>query len=115
MGHASTHVFRKTSLQYAHRGEETSRRVAKDAGLNQSVLMTHYVEEMDPELRDASNRTFERILASLPTEVARRYGYVDQPHSDLEKRLHVALENRNWPQVSELASQLASPDFNSAV
>lgn len=107
-GHAYTHVFRKTSLQYARRGEDASRRVAQDAGLSETVLMTHYVEESDPELREASNRTFERVLASLPPEVACRYGYMDAVAKELEDRLQSALKSGNWAQVANLAAQLAN-------
>lgn len=38
-------------------------------------------------MRQASNRTFCRILASLSPEVARRYGHVESSKADLEKRL----------------------------
>ena len=69
--HATPHVFRKTALQHARAGEDTNRRVAEDARLNESVMMAHYVTERDEELRQASNRTYRRILASLSTEVAR--------------------------------------------
>ena len=48
--------------------------------------MTHYVEESDPEMREASNRTYHRIHASLPPEVARRYGHADES-AKLEERL----------------------------
>jgi len=107
-GHAYTHVFRKTSLQYARRGEDASRRVAQDAGVSENVLMKHYVEESDPELREASNRTFKRVSASLPTEVACRYGYMEVVATELENRLQSALKSGNWAQVANLAAQLAN-------
>ena len=75
-GRATPHVFRKTSLQYARSGEDVNRQVARDARVSESVLMTNYVKETDEQIRQMSNRTFYRILASLPPEVARRYGHV---------------------------------------
>jgi hypothetical protein len=33
------HVFRKTSLQYARRGEDVNRQVAADARLGEGVMM----------------------------------------------------------------------------
>ncbi|MFL5240567.1 MAG: hypothetical protein ACJ8FY_00530 [Gemmataceae bacterium] len=76
--------------------------------MSETVLMTHYVEESDPELREASNRTFERVLASLPPEVACRYGYMDAVAKELEDRLQSALKSGNWAQVANLAAQLAN-------
>ena len=35
-------------------------------------MMTSYVKETDEQLRQASNRTFARILASLPEKVTSR-------------------------------------------
>jgi hypothetical protein len=108
-GRAYTHVFRKTSLQYARRGEDASRRVAEDARVSESVLLKHYVEESDPELREASNRTYKRILASLPPEVARRYGLADPPAESLEDRLQQAIAAKDWKLVGELSAELARP------
>src|SRR5262249_40280123 len=54
-GRASTHVFRKTSLQYARAGEDVNRQVAGDAKLGEAVMMTHYVQETDVQMRQASN------------------------------------------------------------
>jgi hypothetical protein len=71
-GYATTHIFRKTSLQYARNGEDINRQVAQDARVSEAVLMTHYVQETDEQRRAKSNRTYERILASLSPEVARR-------------------------------------------
>ena len=107
-GPASTHVFRKTSLQYARRGEDVSRRVAADAAVSEGVMMTHYVEEADPELREASNRMHERIVASLPIEVARRYGHAEAVASDLERRLRAAIASEDWSMVTALSGRLAS-------
>jgi hypothetical protein len=80
--YATTHIFRKTALQCARRGEDINQQVAKDARLSPSVMMTNYVKENDEEMRERSNRTYQRILASLPPEVAHRYGYTgDAGHS----------------------------------
>ena len=35
-------------------------------------MMTNYVKETDDEMRRKSNRTFQRIIASLPADVADR-------------------------------------------
>jgi integrase len=105
--HATPHVFRKTALQHARRGEDLNRLVAQDAKVTTSVMMRHYVSEHEEELRHASNRTYARILASLPTEVATRYGY--QPvngTADLEARLDAALKAKDWPLVADLANRL---------
>ena len=105
--HATPHVFRKTALQHARTGEDLNERVAKDARLNTSVMMKHYVTEREEELRQASNRTFRRILASLPPEVASRYGYVaDSGVVQLEKLLRAATEAQDWTRVGELATEL---------
>ena len=69
-GHATTHVFRKTTLQLARRGEDVNRAVAQDARLSEEVMMTNYVMELDEEFRQRSNRTYHRILAAIPVEVA---------------------------------------------
>jgi integrase len=56
-GHAYVHIFRKTTLQHARRGEDINRQVAADARVSESVMMTNYVEETAEELRQRSNRT----------------------------------------------------------
>jgi hypothetical protein len=108
-GHATTHVFRKTSLQYALRGESTSR-VAADARVSEGVLLTAYAKVTDPERRAESNRTFTRIAASLPAEVAARFGHVEVapvPDSLVEK-LKAATEARDWELVARLSAELAA-------
>ncbi|OAI45553.1 hypothetical protein AYO44_12880 [Planctomycetaceae bacterium SCGC AG-212-F19] len=107
-GHATTHVFRKTSLQYARAGEDVNRQVAADAKLGEKVMMKHYVKESDVQMRHASNRTFERILASLPPSVAVRYGHVEPMKTDLEQRLDQAREAKNWDLLAELSHELAA-------
>lgn len=59
-------------------------------------------------MRQASNRTFCRILASLSPEVARRYGHVESSKADLEKRLEAAIGVKDWPQVAQLSAELAA-------
>ena len=105
--HATPHVFRKTALQHARRGEDLNRLAAQDARVGTSVMMRHYVTEQE-ELRHASNRTYTRILASLPQETATRYGYLpDSQTDDLEVRLEMAAKAKNWKLVADLAKQLA--------
>lgn len=107
--HATHHTFRKTALQHARRGEDINRQVAQDAKLSESVMMGHYVNDRDEELRQASNRTYTRILLSLSVEVATRYGYKpDDEAVDLEKRLEIATGIKDWKTVEKLASELAS-------
>ena len=105
--HATPHVFRKTALQHARRGEDLNRQVAQDARLSESVMMGHYVDEDDEQLRQASNRTFVRILASLSLEVAARYGHdVNTDRSLLVAKLRQATEAQDWELVRRLAIQL---------
>ena len=105
-GNSFVHVFRKTTLQYTRRGEDINRRVASDARVTESVLMTNYVKEEDEEMRQRSNRTFQRILASLAPEVARRYGHVESAVTELERRMRAATEAKNWHLAGELAAEL---------
>jgi hypothetical protein len=100
-------VFRKTTLQHARRGEDINRQVASDASVSESVLMTNYVKESDEELRQKSNRTFQWILASLPQEVAKRYGYVGSGTQTLVERLHAAITAKNWALAGTLTKRLA--------
>jgi hypothetical protein len=111
-GGAYLHVFRKTGLQFAHDGEEeeVSRKVADDAGVSEKVLLGHYVK---PKLWRQSNRTFRRLLASLPTEVATRYGHVEDDRTRLERQLDAAKEAGNWALVAELAAAIGRMDRTS--
>lgn len=106
-GHAYPHVFRKTGLQYARSGEDVNRLVATDARVSESVMMTNYVKETDENLRQASNRTFNRLLASLAPEVARRYGHDEDRPNEIEGHLQAALAAKDWPKVVELSARLA--------
>jgi integrase len=107
-GHATTHIFRKTSLQYARSGEDINRAVANDARVGEAVMMTNYVEETDEEMRARSNRTFNRLAVALPPVVARRFGHTEVCPSDLERRLQSALATKDWSAVQELSAMLAT-------
>jgi integrase len=104
-GRAYPHVFRKTSMQYARRGEDISRELAEDIRVSPSVMMSNYVKETDEEMRAKGNRVFRRILASLPPEVAARYGHVSP--SALESQVKAALAAGDWQEVARLSSELA--------
>ena len=109
-GAAYIHVFRKTTLQYALRGEGMISQVAADARLGAGVMMTSYVKETDEEMRHRSNRTFARILASLSPEVARRYGHVMAPVDPLAVKLQEAIAAQNWDLAATLSAELAKRD-----
>ena len=105
---AFVHMFRKTTLQYARRGEDINRQVAHDARVSETVMMTNYVKESDEELRQRSNRTYHRIVASLAPEVAERYGYVVNAKSELERRLESAIAAQNWDLAQAMSARLAT-------
>ena len=106
VSHVSPHVFRKTSLQFARIGEDVNLEIAHDAKVSAAVLTYHYVKETDEQLRQKSNRTYRRILAGLPSEVAKRHGYTDI-HDGLEEKVKAALAERDWPLAAALTAQLA--------
>ncbi len=72
--------------------------------------MTNYVKETDDQMRQKSNRTFRRIVASLPPKVAERYGYVEKPKDLLQLNLEAALAVENWDLAARLAAELARKD-----
>jgi hypothetical protein len=113
-GSAFVHVFRKTALQYALRGEDVARQVANDARVSESVLMTNYAKETDVEAHQRSNRTYRRILASLPPEVAIRYGYVHDAQSEMENQLRAAIDAKDWGRASELTAKLRQESSGSS-
>jgi hypothetical protein len=84
-----------------------NRQVAADAKVSEAVLMTSYVKETDEEMRQASNRTFHRILASLPPEVARQYGHAETTAGDLEEKLKRAAAAKDWTRVAQISAELA--------
>ena len=106
-GGAFLHVFRKTALQHARRGEDINRLVAADARVGEAVMMTNYVKEADHELRAKSNRTFGRILASLPAEVALRYGHEGAAPRTLEEEARSAAAAGDWGRATALSARLA--------
>jgi hypothetical protein len=106
-GDVFLHVFRKTVLQHARRGEDINRQVAADARVSEAVLMTNYVKETDEELRARSNRTFARILVSLPADVAKRYGHAEPGPAPLEQQLQAAMASKDWDRVAALSALLA--------
>ncbi len=106
-GSAFVHIFRKTTLQHARRGEDIARQIASDARVSESVLMTNYVKETDEEARHRSNRTYRRILASLSPEIAAQYGHVQDARSEMESQLRAAMDAKDWPTVTELSKRLA--------
>jgi hypothetical protein len=85
------------------------RPLAADAEVSESVLMTSYVRETDEEMRQVSNRTFHRILASLSPEGARQYGYAETPAVDLEGQFKKAAAAKDWGRVAQLSAELAGP------
>jgi hypothetical protein len=106
-GKVTMHIFRKTSMQYARVGEDINQRVAADARVSSGVMMTHYVKETDEEMRQKSNRTYQRIFAALPSAVAARYGHVADPTSELEEKAKEAAAAGNWDLAARLSTKLA--------
>ena len=103
-----THVFRKTSLQHAREGEDINRQVAADAGVSESVMVTNYVKKTDEQFRQASNRTFNRIAASLPPEISGRCGYVQTSADRLNEELRKATDAKDWSLVRHPGDAAAS-------
>jgi hypothetical protein len=105
-GRATTHIFRKTSLQYARSGEDLNRQVAADARLSEGVMMTNYVKETDEHMRAKSNRMFARILAGMSNEVAASYGHGKAEPENLKERIKAAVAAEDWKRVAELTAAL---------
>lgn len=80
-------------------------KVAEDACVGEGVMMRHYVRM----LHEKSNRTFRRILAAPPAEVARRYGHAESggQGGDLESKLREATDRKDWAEVARLSEELA--------
>jgi hypothetical protein len=93
-------------LQHARRGEDITRQIASDTRVSESVLMTNYLKETDEEMRQRSNRTYRRIQASLSSEVAARYGYVQDARSEMESQLRAAIDAKDWAIISEITKRL---------
>lgn len=106
---ASHHAFRKTALQIAKRGDDRNGQVAKDARVTEAVMLRHYVDETDEELRQASNRTYARLVAGLSPKVAERYGYnPDEEGASLEDQLAAAVRAKDWSLAKELLDRLSA-------
>ncbi len=105
---ASHHSFRKTALQTARRGDDRNGQVAQDARVTEAVMMRHYVDETDEELRQASNRTYARLLAGISPMVAERYGYsADEEGVSLQDQLTAAVAAKDWKRAQELLEKLS--------
>jgi hypothetical protein len=52
-------------------------------------------------------RTYERILASMSSEVAKRYGFVEIQISDLEQQILAAIAAKDWTLAVALTAQRA--------
>ncbi len=105
-GTAYLHMFRKTTLQYARAGEDANQRVAADARLGEGVMMTSYVQETDNEMRQKSNRTYQRIVNSLDQKVALRYGSAAPKVGMMVKQLEAAVAAQNWTLVASISAEL---------
>jgi hypothetical protein len=105
-GNAYLHVFRKTSLQHARRGEDVNQLVASDASLTTAVMMVSYAEETSEELQQKSNRTFRRIRASLPLDVSTRYGAEESPFDRLVEQIDLARSREDWTEMARLSAEL---------
>lgn len=107
---ACVHVFRKTGLQHAVDGEAENRRVAEDARVTLRVMTTHYTREQERQLREKSNRTFDRIAKSLPLPVLLRYGYRPETVDSMQRDLEEAVRCQNWAEVQRLSELLRQRD-----
>ena len=88
-------------------GEDRNEAVAQDARISRAVMVRHYIDETDEELRQASNRTYHRLIAGLSTEVARRYGYeADSDAMGMQTRLQAAVNAQDWKTASEIVQLL---------
>lgn len=106
-GAAYLHVFRKTTLQYALSAEHIENSVAADASVSKAVMMTSYAQVTDEDLRQKSNRTYQRIRSSLSSEVASRYGWETRPTDQIIERLDQARLREDWASMASLAEELA--------
>ena len=65
-------------------------------------------------MRQASNRTFQRILASLSPKVAERYGQKELAPDSSERRLQEAISAKDWNLVAQLSAELAGQTNHSS-
>jgi len=73
-------------------------------------MMTNYVRETDEQMRQMSNRTFQRIAASLPANVSKRYGYDEPTPGTLQDRLKAAIRAQDWELAAKLSADLAKQE-----
>ena len=72
-------------------------------------MLRHHVDETDDEIRQASNRTYARLLAGLNPKVAERYRYrAEEEGASLEDRLAAAVNAKAWPLVKEFLDRLSA-------
>jgi hypothetical protein len=98
-GNAYIHIFRKTALHLARTGDDANRRVAEDARVGENVMLGHYVNGDDEQLRARSNRIFTRLAAGLPIPVASCYGYEPAQVDLLANRIAAAAEAGDLDEV----------------
>ena len=79
-------------------------------GSGRRVMMRHYVKETDPERRNASNRTFYRIAASLAPETADAIRSPDCPGvtSGTGEGPPGRCQAKDWLRVSQLSAELGN-------
>ncbi len=72
-------------------------------------MMRHYVDETDEEFRQASNRTYGRLIAAISPKVAERYGYrAEEEGVSLEDQLAGAVRSKDWTLAKELLARLSA-------
>ena len=72
-----------------------------------STTLDHYVDDTHEELLLKSNRTFDRIVSSLPVRVAERYGYSPEEEGvGIEEVLKAAIERQDWDGARQLLDRL---------
>jgi hypothetical protein len=54
------------------------------------------------------NRTYSRIVAALPPDVAKRYGYTAPVHHPLVEQHNSAVQEGNWELAARLAVEIAA-------
>lgn len=60
-------------------------------------------------------RTYWRIVASLPLQVARRYGYVESATDRLEQQLQAATAAKDWSLARNLITKLETAQATEAM
>ena len=95
-------------MQLAYRGGLADTMIATDASITESVMHGHYVDEMDKKLLLKSNRTFDRIVSSLPAEVEERYGSLPgQEGTGLDALVKAAIDRQDWDGATELITRIS--------